>query len=113
MLFAIDHQAGTSDLLDRRLGDVDKPYMRLVIGLIITGIDTQPFATEDIVGRQQGGGRRILDSLADLAPGELGDGVVGFLLEQQIPIGAKKRQPAAAPGFLVLLLAFLRRGVES
>ena len=43
--------------------------------------------------------------LADLAAGEIGDGVVGGFFEQQIAEGAEKRQAAARPGFLVLLLA--------
>ena len=43
--------------------------------------------------------------LADLAAGEIGDGVVGGLLEQQIAEGAEERQAAALPGFLVLPFA--------
>ena len=83
--------------------------MRQIVGLKIVGIDAEALAAEDIVRAQQLGGRRILHDAADFTAGEIGDGVVGSLFEQQIAIGAEERQAAALPGFLILPVALLRR----
>ena len=71
--------------------------MRQVVGLEVAGIDAQPLAAEDIVRAEQIGRRRILDDAADLGAGEVGDGVVGGLLEQEIAVGAEEWQAAARP----------------
>ena len=83
--------------------------MRQIVGLEIAGIDAEPLAAEHVVRTQQLGGRRILDDAADLVAREVGDGVVGGLLEQEIAEGAEEGQAAALPGFLVQPLALVRR----
>ena len=97
-----DLDAAGRETLDRRLRHVDQFHVRQIVGFEIAGIDAQALAAEHVVGTQQLGGRRILDDGADLVAREIGDGVVGGLLEQQVAIGAEERQPAALPGFLIL-----------
>ena len=75
--------------------------MRQIVGLEIAGIDAEPLAAEYVVRTQQFGGRRILDDAADLLAREVGDGVVGCLLEQQVAEGAEEGQAAAFPGLFV------------
>ena len=65
--------------------------MRQIIGFEIAGIDAEALAAEHVGRAQQFGGRRILDDTADLVAREFGDGVVGFLLEQQVTIGTEER----------------------
>ena len=86
--------------------------MGQIVGLEISGIDAQALAAEHVVGAQQLGGGRILDDGADLVAREIGDGVVGGLLEQQVAKGAEERQSAALPGFFILPRAFFRRGFQ-
>src|SRR6185312_6519714 len=82
------------------------------VGLEIAGIDAEPLAAEYILRTQQFGDRRVLDNALDLLARELGDGVVGRLLEQKIAEGAEEGQAAAFPGFFVELLALLRARVQ-
>ena len=109
ILDAANLDAICREALDRRLGNVDQFHMRQIVGFEIAGIDTEALAAEYILGTQQLGGGRILDDAADLPAGEVGDGVVGCLLEQQIAEGAEEGQAAAFPGLFVLPLALFRR----
>jgi len=64
--------------------------VRQIIGLEIAGIDAEPLAAEYILGAQPFGGRRVLDDGPDLLARELGDGIVGRLLEQEVAKGAEE-----------------------
>ena len=97
---AVDLDAVGGEALDRRLRDVDQFDVRQIVGLEIAGIDAEALAAEHIVRTQQLGGGRILHDAADLAAGEVGDGVVGGFFEQEIAVGAEKRQAAALPRLL-------------
>ena len=105
----VRHDPLPGEAFDRTLGDVDQLDMRQVVGLEIAGVHAQPLAAKNVVRTQQRSGRRVLHERADLAARKIRDGVVGFLLEQQIAIRAEKRQAATRPGFLVLAFAFFGR----
>ncbi len=100
------------EALDRRPGNVDQLHVRLVVGVEVAGIDAEPLAAEDVVRAEQIGRRRILDDAADLLPREVGDGVVGLLVEQEVAVGAEEGQAAARPELLVLPPALLGRRLQ-
>ena len=70
--------AGGRDRLDRRLAQVDEVHVGLVEGVPVAGVDAQPLAADDLVGRELAGGVRVADDLVELLPDELGGGVVGL-----------------------------------
>src|SRR5581483_11816157 len=86
--------------------------MRQVVGGVVVRIDAEPLAAEHIVRTQELGGGGILDDAADLFAREIGDGVVGALLEQEIAEGAEEGQAAALPGFFVKTLTFVLARLE-
>ena len=86
--------------------------MRQVVGLEVAGIDAQPLAAQNIVRTQQLGSLGILDDATDLASGEVGNGVVGSLLEQQVSVRSQEWQPAPCPSLFVLLFALFGAGLK-
>ena len=81
--------------------------MRLVEGLPVAGVDAEPLATDDLIRSELPSGVRVADDLVELLPYELGGGVVGVLVEQQVVERAEEREAAARPPALVLCAPLL------
>src|SRR5216683_1815505 len=94
--------AGRSDALDRRLGDVDQLDVGLVVDLEVAAFERYPAGAEAVVFRDQlFGDRRVLDAPADLAGDEIRDQRVGLAVNQDI---AEIAHPDAETGLAVELL---------
>ena len=89
--------AGRGDRLDRRLAQVDEVHVLLVEGGPVAGVDAEPLAADDLVGRELPGDVGVLDDLAQLLPHELRGQVVGRLVEQEVVVGAEEGEAAVAP----------------
>ena len=66
------------------------------------GVDGRPFGREGMVDIRQHPGRfRILDDLADLVLEEVGGGVIGLLIGDQVLKNRPETQAAGFPGVFV------------
>src|SRR5260370_33128316 len=83
VLDTVDLNALRGEALDRRFRDADQLYVRHIVRLEVTGIDSEALA--DVVGTQQVGRDRILHDAADLPAGEVGDGVIGGFSNKRSP----------------------------
>ncbi len=104
--------AGRRDALERRLAQIDQPHVRPVVRGVVARVHAQPLAAHHVVRRERLGQRRVRHELLDLAADELGRGLVGVPVEQQIRIAAQEGEPAARPALLVLRLALFGRRIH-
>ena len=74
----------------------DEPHVGAVEGGVVVGVEAGPLGTHRVVsGAQVLGHLWIVDDVADLVADELGRGVVGGLVEQDVAVGADERHQAA------------------
>src|SRR4051794_27980823 len=83
-------------------------HVRPVIGLEVPRIDANALGADWMVlWREKLGGAGILDDLADLAAYEVGRGVVGLLIEDQVVERGHEGSAAGRPALFVNAVAFL------
>ena len=69
-------------VVDRVRAQVDEADVRQVEGLVVVGVEARSLGAERVVGRAQRlGGLRVVDDRADLVADELGDGLVGLVVD--------------------------------
>ena len=111
---AVVFEPGRRDPLDRRRADVDQPHVRLVVDLVVLGLERHPARAEAVVLRDQPlGRRRVLHPLADLARHEVGEQGVGLAVGEYVAeVALPHAEALRAVELLPLGLALLRRDLE-
>ena len=113
VILAGDAHGVFGDLLDRIGLDVDQLDIRPVEGREIVGVDADALGADRVAVRLQqlcrGG---VLDDLGDLAADEIGGGVVGGLVEQEVVVDGHEHHAAMLPAGLVSGAALIVAVVE-
>ena len=104
-------EPGLGELGQRRLAQVDQVHVRPVERLVVAGVEARPLGAErERARRQRLGHLRVVHDRADLGPDELGRGLVGRRVDQDVDVGADQRdQIALVPASLVPGGALVRR----
>ena len=107
-------EAGRRELDQRRLAQVDQVHVGPVERLVVAGVQAHPLGADRERARAQRLGHLgVVDDRADLVPDELGGGLVGGRVDQDVDVGADQRgQLTPVPGRLVPAGALLRRRGE-
>ena len=94
--------------MNRFLRYIHQFYVWLVICVVILRIDTQAFASKDIIGTEEFCHSRVPYYVTDFFSSIFRNGVISFFFEQQVTIGTQKWETPDFPKFIVLGLTFFR-----
>ena len=90
VVLAARDQPVARDVLDRRLAQVDQRDVRPVEGLVVAGVDAQPLAADHGASGDSASATSGSFTISRiLRAHELGGGLVGSLVDQQVVEGAE------------------------
>ena len=96
------------DGFDRIVAHVHQGHVVAVVGLEVVGIEADPLGADEVVVRRECvGHRRIAHDRTDLGPHELGSGVIGAPVGEQVLVEPREAGAAAMPAGLISARAFI------